>query len=60
MVQETTESKWYVVRVQSGREEQVRDALKRRVEAEGLGEEVTEVVVPTEPVTAARKVWSLP
>jgi transcriptional antiterminator NusG len=46
--------KWYVVRVQSGREEQVRDGLLRRVRAAGLETKVTSVVVPMEKVTEIR------
>ncbi len=46
--------KWYVVRVQSGREEQVRDGLVRRVRAAGLESRIFSVVVPTEKVTEIR------
>ncbi len=46
--------KWYVVRVQSGREEQVRDGLIRRVRAAGLESKIFSVVVPTEKVTEIR------
>ena len=45
---------WYVVRVQSGREEQVRDGLLRRVRAAGLEPKITNVIVPTEKVTEIR------
>ena len=48
------DGQWFVVRVQSGREEQVRDGLKRRVRSAGLKEKVTNVVVPTEKVTEIR------
>ena len=53
---ETTpqEKQWFVVRVQSGREEQVADALKRRVQSASLGEQITDVVVPMEKVTEIR------
>ena len=54
MVESSVEKKWYVVRVQSGREEQVRDALLKRVQAAGLVEQITGVVVPTEKVTEIR------
>lgn len=47
-------SRWYVVRVQSGREEQVRDGLMRRVKAAGLETKITNVIVPTEKVTEIR------
>jgi transcriptional antiterminator NusG len=48
------ERKWYVVRVQSGREEQVKDGLLRRVGAAGLEGKITNVIVPTEKVTEIR------
>jgi transcriptional antiterminator NusG len=50
----TTDKKWYVVRVQSGREEQVAAALKRRVQSAGLQNEITDVIVPMEKVTEIR------
>src|SRR5262245_42691508 len=46
--------KWYVVRVQSGREEQVKEGLLRRVRAAGLETKITNVIVPTEKVTEIR------
>ena len=46
--------RWYVVRVQSGREEQVRDGLVRRVQSAGLESKIFSVVVPTEKVTEIR------
>jgi len=46
--------RWYVVRVQSGREEQVRDGLIRRVRAAGLESKIFSVVVPTEKITEIR------
>jgi transcriptional antiterminator NusG len=46
--------RWYVVRVQSGREEQVREGLLRRVRAVGLEGKISNVVVPTEKVTEIR------
>lgn len=49
-----TGRQWFVVRVQSGREEQVAKALKARVQSAGLGEHVTDVVVPMEKVTEIR------
>jgi transcriptional antiterminator NusG len=50
----SSEKKWYVVRVQSGREEQVAAALKRRVHAAGLQEQIADVIVPMEKVTEIR------
>ena len=46
--------KWYVVRVQSGREEQVRDGLLRRVRAQGMELKISNCIVPTEKVTEIR------
>jgi transcriptional antiterminator NusG len=46
--------RWYVVRVQSGREESVKDGLLRRVNAAGLQGRITMVIVPTEKVTEIR------
>lgn len=42
---------WYVVRVQSGREDKVRDSLERRVKAANLDTVITRVLVPSEKVT---------
>jgi transcriptional antiterminator NusG len=39
---------WYVLRVASNKEEQVRDALARKVKIEGLGEKIGRILVPTE------------
>jgi transcriptional antiterminator NusG len=42
---------WFVVRVQSGREDKVRDSLERRVKAANLDAVITRVLVPAEKVT---------
>lgn len=42
---------WYVLRVQSGREEKVRDTLQRKIQMSGFEDLVTNVLVPTENVT---------
>jgi transcriptional antiterminator NusG len=39
---------WYVLRVASNKEEQVRDALARKVKIEGLDEQVGRILVPME------------
>jgi len=39
--------KWYVLRVASNKEEQVREALQRKVAIEGLEERVGRILVPT-------------
>jgi transcriptional antiterminator NusG len=45
---------WYVVRVQSGKEDQVREALERRVRADGLEAVVCGVLVPSERISEIR------
>jgi len=45
---------WYVLRVQSNKEDQVRDALDRRVRADGLDEVVTRILVPSERISEIR------
>jgi transcriptional antiterminator NusG len=42
---------WYVVRVQSGREEKIRDSLQRRIKEKGLERHIGRVIVPTERIT---------
>ncbi len=39
---------WYVLRVASNKEDQVRDALDRKVKIEGLTEKIGRILVPTE------------
>ena len=45
---------WYVVRVQSGKEDQVREALERRVSADALQATVCRIVVPSERISEIR------
>lgn len=45
---------WFVVRVQSGREDKVRDTLAKRVSSEGLDEYFGRIVVPSEKVSEIR------
>jgi len=45
---------WYVVKVQSGREESIKEAIERRVKIEGLEEYFGQIVVPVEKVTEMR------
>lgn len=54
MTETTMEKRWYVLRVASNREEQVRDALLRKVEIEGLHDEIGRIMVPTERVKRVR------
>jgi transcriptional antiterminator NusG len=45
---------WYVLKVQSGREDTIRDALERRVKIHGLGDYFGRIVVPKEKITEIR------
>lgn len=45
---------WYVVKVQSGREESIKEAIERRVKIEGLEEYYGQIVIPVEQVTEMR------
>jgi transcriptional antiterminator NusG len=40
--------RWYVVKVQSGREDSIKEAIERRVKIEGVEEHFGQVVVPVE------------
>jgi len=46
--------RWYVVKVQSGREESIKDAIERRVKIEGLEEFFGQIIIPVEKVTEMR------
>jgi transcription termination/antitermination protein NusG len=46
--------RWYVVKVQSGREESIKDAIERRVKIEGLEEYFGQIIIPVEHVTEMR------
>lgn len=54
MTDQVAPKRWYVLRVASNREEQVRDALARKIEIEKLQDEVGRVLVPTEKVKRVR------
>lgn len=45
---------WYVLKVQSSREDKIRDALERRVKIQGLERYFGRIVVPTERITEIR------
>lgn len=45
---------WYVVKVQSGREESIKDAIERRVKIEGLQAHFGQIIIPVEKVTEMR------
>ncbi len=45
---------WYVVKIQSGREESIKEAIERRVKIEGLEEYFGQIIIPVEKVTQMR------
>lgn len=46
--------RWYVVKVQSSREESIKDAIERRVRIERLEEFFGQIIIPVERVTVVR------
>jgi transcriptional antiterminator NusG len=46
--------RWYVVKVQSGREESIKEAIERRVKIEGLEDYFGQIVIPVEKVVEMR------
>jgi transcriptional antiterminator NusG len=50
-----TNKRWYVVKVQSGREESIKEAIERRVKIERLEEFFGQIVIPTETHVEVRK-----
>src|SRR5262249_23718875 len=46
---------WYVVKVQSGREESIKESIERRVKIGGLQDCFGQIVIPTEKVSEMRK-----
>src|SRR4051812_44591952 len=46
--------KWYVVKVQSGREDSIKGNLERRIKLENLEPFVGRIVVPVEKITEVR------
>src|SRR4051812_4780168 len=51
---EPDKKNWYVVKVQSGREESIKEAIERKVKIEGLEEFFDQIIIPTEKVTVLR------
>ena len=45
---------WYILKVQSNREDSIREGLQRRVAIEGLGQYFGDVIVPIEKVTEVK------
>src|SRR5262245_12029467 len=46
--------RWYVVKVQSGREETIKEAIEKRVKIDGLEEYFGQIYIPVEKVTEVR------
>src|SRR5579864_8728390 len=46
--------RWYIVKVQSGREDTIKEAIERKVKIEGLEEFFGQIIIPTETVTEVR------
>jgi transcriptional antiterminator NusG len=53
--QQPNNKHWYVVKVQSGREETIKEAIERKVKIEGLEEFYGQIYIPTEKVTEMRR-----
>ena len=51
---EPSNKHWYVVKVQSGREETIKEAIERRVKIERLEEFFGQIIIPVERVTEMR------
>jgi transcriptional antiterminator NusG len=45
---------WYVVKVQSGREESIKEAIERRVKIEGVEEYFSKIIIPVEKTAEMR------
>lgn len=45
-----TETKWYVLKVQTNREGSIRSAIQRRVQRDGLADDFGSILIPTEKV----------
>ncbi len=50
----TNNKRWYVVKVQSGREESIKDSVERRVKIEGLDDFFGQIIIPIEKVVEMR------
>jgi transcriptional antiterminator NusG len=51
---EPSKKDWYIVKIQSGREESIKNAIERRIRIEGLEEFFGEIRIPTENVVEMR------
>jgi transcriptional antiterminator NusG len=46
--------KWYVIHTQTGHENQVRNSLKKRAQLNGLSENISQILIPTEQVSEVK------
>jgi transcriptional antiterminator NusG len=53
--QKPSKMHWYVVKVQSGREDTIKEAIERKVKIEGLEEFYGQIYIPTDKVTEMRR-----
>jgi len=53
-VAEVDDKRWYIVHTYSGFEAKVKESLRQRVEAMGMGDAIEEVLIPTEEVVEVR------
>ena len=53
--QQPSNKHWYVVKVQSGREDTIKEAIERKVKIDGLEEYYGQIYIPTDKVTEMRK-----
>jgi len=51
---EVDDKRWYIVHTYSGFEAKVKESLRQRVEAMGMGDAIEEVLIPTEEVVEVR------
>jgi transcription termination/antitermination protein NusG len=49
-----SKKRWYVVKVQSGREDSIKEAIERRVKIDGIEEFYGQIIIPVEVVTEMR------
>jgi len=53
-VASSTDKQWYIVHTYSGFEAKVKESLRQRAEAMGMGEVIEEILIPTEEVVEVR------
>jgi len=51
---DVTRKHWYIIHTYSGFENKVKESLEQRVQAYGLGDEIGEVLIPTEDIVEKR------